>query len=166
MDLTGGIDISVINGVGLGLLLCLIAETGIDLKSFATDKQFANWLQLAPDTKKTGGKVISAKTRKGKNRLAHSFMHAANAIGNMKDGDYLVHFFKRIARKNDRAVAIVATARKLAVIVWNMLVKKKPYNPMPPAEYLNKIRANQIKNIQRKIRQLNINENELIFATS
>ena len=60
---------------------------------------------------------------------------------------------------------MVATARKLAVIVWNMLVKKKPYNPDPPAEYQNKIRNNQIKNIQRKIRELNITENELIFAT-
>jgi transposase len=164
IEMTGGIDISAIKGVGLGLLLCLIAETGIDLKAFATDKQFASWLRLSPDTKVTGGKIISDKTRKGKNRLAHAFMHCANTIGNMKEGDHLVHFFKRIARKKDRIVAMVATARKLAVIVWNMLVKKKPYNPEPPIEYLNKIRANQVKNIQRKIHQLNIKEHEFSFA--
>jgi transposase len=166
VDMTGGIDISAIDGVGLGLLLCLVSETGIDLKAFATDKQFASWLRLSPDIKKTGGKVISDKTRKGKNRLAHAFMHCANAIGNMKEGSYLVHFFKRIEHRNDRCVAIVATARKLAVIVWNMLVKKKPYNPAPPVEYLNKIRSNRIKNIQRQIRQLDIHEGELIFATA
>jgi transposase len=166
VDLTGGIDISVIDGVGLGLLLCLVSETGLDLKAFATDKQFASWLQLSPDTKKTGGKVISNKTKKGKNRLAQAFMHAANAIGNMKQGDYLVHFFKRIERRNCRTVAIVATARKLAVIVWNMLVKKKPYKPEMPAEYLCKIRQNQVRNIQRKIRQLNIQEGELLFAAT
>jgi transposase len=166
VDLTGGIDISIIDGVGLGLLLCLIAETGIDLRAFATHKQFVSWLRLSPDIKKTGGKVISDKTRKGKNRLAHAFMHCANAIGNMKEGDHLVHFFKRIARKKDRLVAMVATARKLAVIVWNMLVKKKPYTPTASAEYLNKIRLNQVKNVQRKIRQLNIQECELTFATA
>lgn len=166
IDLTGGIDISVIDGVGLGLLLCLVAETGIDLKAFATDKQFASWLRLSPDIKKTGGKVISDKTRKGKNRLAHAFMHAANAIGNMKQGDYLVHFFKRIERRSGRAVATVATARKLAVIIWNMLVKKKPYKPMVPTEYLNKVRGNKIRNIQREIRRLNIHEDELTFATA
>jgi transposase len=165
VDLTGGIDISVIDGVGIGLLLCLVAETGIDLTAFATDKQFASWLRLSPDIKKTGGKVISNKTRKGKNRLAQAFMHSANTIGNMKDGGYLIHFFKRIARKKDRAVAVVATARKLAVIVWNMLVKKKPYMPVMPVEYLNKIRSSKIKNIQRQIRQLQINEEELSFAT-
>lgn len=166
VDMTGGVDISAIDGVGIGLLLCLIAETGVDLSTFETHKQFASWLRLSPDLKKTGGKVISNKTRKGKNRLAQAFMHCANAIGNMKEGSYLVQFFKRIARKKDRAVAIVATARKLAVIVWNMLVKKTPYKPTPPAEYENKVRTNQIKDIQRKIRKLNIKENELIFATA
>jgi transposase len=166
VDLTGGIDISVISGVGLGLLLCLVAEIGIDLKAFETDRQFASWLRLSPDVKKTGGKVISSNTRKGKNRLAKAFMHAANAIGNMKDGDPLVHFFKRIERKKGRAVAIVATARKLAVTVWNMLVKKKPYEPELPAAYLSKIRQNQVRNIQRKIRQLDIHEGELMFATA
>jgi transposase len=166
VDLTGGIDISAIEGVGLGFLLCLIAETGLDLKAFPTAKQFASWLQLSPDTKKTGGKVMSNKTKKGKNRLSHAFMHCANAIGNIKEGDYLVHFFKRIAHRNDRSVAMVATARKLAVIVWNMLVKKQPYKPEPPVDYLNKIRANEVKNLQRKIRKLNIQEHELNFATT
>ena len=69
VDMTGGVDISTIDGVGIGLLLCLIAETGVDLNAFETDKHFASWLCLCPDLKKTGGKVISNKTRKGKNRF-------------------------------------------------------------------------------------------------
>jgi len=165
VDLTGGIDISAIPGVGLGFLLCLVSETGTDLEAFATSKQFAAWLRLSPNTKKTGGKVMSSRTGKGKNRLARAFMHAANAIGNMKDGDPIVHFFKRMERKKGRAVAIVATARKLAVMIWNMLVKKTPYNPELPEAYLSKIRQNQIRNIQRKIRQLDIHERELMFTT-
>ena len=164
VELTGGVDISTIEGVGLGTILCLLSEVGIDLKSFPQAKQFASWLRLSPDLKITGGKVISGKTKKGKNRLAHALMYAANAIGNMKTGGPLVHFFKRIEKKKQRSIAIVATARKLAVILWNMLVKKQPYKAEPPIEYLNKIRLNQVKHIQRKIRQLNIHENELIFA--
>ena len=163
-QLSGGVDISAVEGVGLGTILCLLSEVGIDLKSFPTAKQFASWLRLSPDLKKTGGKIISGKTKKGKNRLARAFMYAANAIGNMKKGSTLVHFFKRIEKKKQRSIAIVATARKLAVILWNMLVKKQPYNAEPPAEYLNKIRMNQVKHLQRKIRQLGIHENELTFA--
>ena len=120
---------------------------------------------MAPDVKKTGGKVISGHTRKGKGRLAKAFMHAANAIGNMKTGGYLVQFFKRIQRRSERSSAIIATANKLSKIIWNMLVKKEAYNPVMPAEYLDKIRKNEVKNIQRKIRLLNIKEEEILFAT-
>jgi transposase len=166
VDLTGGIDLSVIEGIGLGFILCMVAETGLELASFPNSKQFTAWLRLAPDLKKTGSKVISSKTKKGKNKLAQAFMHSANAIGNKKKGDYLVGFFKRIQYKKGRVVAIVATARKLATIVWNMLVKKIPYNPVPTKENLDRIRCNQVKNIQRKIKQLNVREEELLFATA
>lgn len=166
VDLTGGVDISQIDGVGLGFVLCIIAETGLDLKAFPSAKHFSSWLSLAPDLKKTGGKVINSQTRKGKGRLAKAFMYAANAIGNMKTGGYIVHFFKRIERRKGRSTAITATANKLSKIIWNMLTKKQPYNPVMPAEYLNKIRNREVKNIQRKIRQLNVREEELLFIAS
>lgn len=166
VELTGGIDISSIEGVGLGLVLCIISETGLDLKSFPTAKHFSSWLRVAPDIKKTGGKVISSHTHKGKGRLAKAFMQAANAIGNMKTGGYLVHFFKRINRRSGRSPAIIATANKLSKIIWNMLVKKQSYNPVVAVEYLDKIRKRELKNIQRKIRQLNIQEGEIMFATA
>ena len=166
VNLSGGVDISSIEGVGLGLILTLIAETGLDLTAFPTAKHFSSWLSVAPDLKKTGGKVINSHTRKGKGRLARALMHAANAIGNMKKGGYLVHFFKRIQRRSERSNAIIATANKLSKIIWNMLVKKQSYNPVIPKEYLDKIRKNEVKNIQRKIRQLNIREDEILFATA
>lgn len=164
-NLSGGVDISNIEGVGLGTVLCIIAETGLELQAFPTAKHFSSWLSLSPDIKKTGGRVINSYTRKGKGRLARALMHAANAIGNSKKGGYLVHFFKRIQRRSERSNAIVATANKVSKIIWNMLVKKQPYNPVIPTEYLDKIRKNEVKNIQRKIRQLNIREEEILFAT-
>lgn len=109
---------------------------------------------------------MSSRTRKGKGRLARAFMHAANAIGNMKTGGYLVYFFKRIQRRKERSAAIMATANKLSKIIWSMLVKKEAYNPVMPAEYLDNIRKKEVKNIQRKIRQLNIKEEEILFATA
>ena len=43
---------------------------------------------------------------------------------------------------------------------------KKTNNPVLPAEYLDKIRKKEVKNIQRKIRLLNIKEDEILFATA
>jgi transposase len=88
---------------------------------------------LAPNNKISGGKLLSSKTTKGSNRLKIALRNAANAIGNLKD-THLSSFFARISYRKGRTVAVSATARKLAIIIWNMIVKKIPYQP--PTQYL------------------------------
>lgn len=162
--LSGGVDLAAIEGVGANTLLTLLAETGLDLKGFPSAKHFCSWLRLAPNNKITGKKIISSKTVPGRNRLAEAFRHAANAIGNMKEGA-LHHFFKRIAYRKSRLAAITAPARKLAVIIWHMLTYKQAYKPADQAVYLDKLRLVQLKNLQRKIRQLNVKPEELHFVS-
>jgi hypothetical protein len=59
-----------------------------------------------------------------KNNFALALRNAANTIENSKDG-FLLMFFRRIVYKKGRAAAITATARKLAVIIWNMIMKNR-----------------------------------------
>ena len=94
--MSAGVDLSKIEGVGKGTILTILSEIGTDLRSFPTAKHFASWLHLAPNNKKTGGKIISKRTQPGKNKLADALRHAANSIGNKKEGN-LNYFFKRIA---------------------------------------------------------------------
>ncbi len=135
----------------------------MDLSKFPTAKHFASWLALSPNNKISGGKVLSSHVAHHNNKLAQALRRAANAIGNMKTGK-LNQFFRRIAFKHGRMPAITATARKLAVILWNMLTKKEPYKYEETEAYNDRLRKQQLKNIQRKIRTLNIQENELKFA--
>ena len=78
---------------------------------------------------------------RGSNRLKTALQNAANlpadragAIGNLKDSTPLRDFFQRINFRKERESAISATARKLAVIIWKMIVKGIPYHN--PTEYL------------------------------
>lgn len=88
---------------------------------------------------------------------------AANVIGyNLKKGA-LHQFFVRIKSRSGYMEAVVATARKLAVVIWNMLAKKQQYQPTQNDTYLEKVRVQSIKNIQRKLKKLNIKPEELIF---
>ncbi|HAK31271.1 MULTISPECIES: transposase [Sphingobacterium] len=142
-QMSAGVDLSKIEGIGKGTILTILSEVGTDLSSFPTAKHFTSWLHLAPNNKKTGGKIISKRTQSGKNKLADALRHAANSIGNKKEG-YLNYFFKRIALRNGRVAAITATARKLAVIIYNMLTKKQAYLPVEKTLYLETLRKNQI----------------------
>ena len=158
----GGVDLMAIEGVSHSTLLTLMSEVGpLGINKFKTGKQFASWLRLAPNNKISGGKTISNKTPKGSGRLKIALRNAANAIGNLKDS-YLTKFFKKIAFRHGRQTAITATARKLAMIIWNMVTKKQQYNP--PESYLfldQKRKLGIVKRMRKKIANLGITLDEL-----
>ena len=99
----------------------IISEIGPSgFQKFPSSKQFVSWLRLAPNNKISGGKILSSKIPKGSNKLKIALRQAANAIGNLKD-THLSDFFKRVAYRKGRQAAVSATARKLGVIIWNMV---------------------------------------------
>ena len=162
-----GIDLMAIEGVNEGLVMSLISEIGLEgIRKFPSAKQFAAWLRLAPNNKISGGKVLSHHVPKGSSRLKIAFRNTANAIGNLKEG-WLVDFYKRISYKKGRATAVTALARKLAVIVWNMLVKGQAYNP--PTEYLfldEKRKHKLVARVKKQIVKFGLTEAELGFASN
>lgn len=144
-------------------MLTLLSEVGLDLSKFPSAKHFVSWLSLCPDKKVSGGKVLSSKTRKNKGRLRQAFRQAAIGVSKIKDNP-LAHFYWRMASRNDKGTAITATARKLATIVYHMIEKKQAYRPQQLEEYQQKVRTQKIKQIQRTIQKLEVQENELAFT--
>jgi len=119
-----------------------------------------HWVAVVPNNKPSGGRIISSKTPRGKNAIALALRQAANSIGNQKEHP-LTAFFKRIAYRKGRNAAITATARKLAVIVWNMIIKNQSYL-QPNTDFIIAKRKNeQIKNIKIRLSRLNLTHSEL-----
>lgn len=156
-----GLDLYSIEGFSHGTVLTLMSELGADgIKKFHSAQHFASWLRLAPNNKISGGRILSSRTPKGSNRLKIALRQAANVIGNLRD-THLSNFFNRIAFRKGRAVAISATARKLAVILWNMLYKSKQYNPPTIYEYLDQKRKRKVKELLKQIAILDARMNNL-----
>lgn len=156
----GGVDLFAIEGVNQNTVLTLISEVGTDIHKFPTAKAFASWLHLSPNQKVSGGRVLSNGTKRGTNPLSQALKSSANVIGNMKIG-FLNTFFKRISYKNGRKEAIAATARKLAVIIWNMLKNYQPYKPQNTEIVEGKIRIRKIKEIKKLFNKYQIQVNEV-----
>ena len=163
----GGVDLLRIEGVSHATVLALMSEVGAEgIRKFPTAKQFTNWLKLCPNTKVSGGKVLSSRIPKGCNRLKIALRQAANAIGNLKE-THLSDFFRRIAFRKGRQAAVSATARKLAVIIWNMLTYRVSYSP--PTHYLfldEKRKLKLVQRIRKNIAKLDLKPEELGFATA
>ena len=159
-----GVDFYQIGGINDGTVLCLLSTLGDGIAHFPSAKHFVSWLRLAPNNKISGGKILSSRTPKGKNRLALALRQAANSIGNMKTHP-LKKFFDRIAYKKGRGAAITATARKLAIIIYNMLTKKEEFNQEYDKQQVEKNRQKNLTALRKKVVELKLNEDEkkLIF---
>lgn len=156
-----GVDLMAIEGVSHSAVITLMSEVGAQgMKKFGSAKQFASWLRLSPNNKISGGRVLSNKIPKGSNRLKIALRNTANAIGNLKD-THLSNFFKRISFRKGRAAAISATARKLAVIIWNMVVKGVAYNPPDMYEFLDQKRKRKVQEMKKLITKFNLSSTEL-----
>ena len=161
-QLSDGVDLLQIDGISFHFILTLLSEVGMDLSAFPTAKHFVSWLCLSPNKKVSGGKVLSSRTRKSKARLRQAFKQSALGVAKKRDSP-LAHFYRRMAAKHGKGTAITATARKLAVIVYNMIQKRQAYRPVPLADYQEKVRNQKIKHIQRTIQKFEVKDFEIAF---
>jgi transposase len=147
-----GMDLTEIEGISDSTALTVLAEIGADVSKFPTVKHFCSWLGLCPCLKKTGGKVKSSRTRRGVNRAAQALRVAANALWNSRSA--LGAYYRRMKSRLGAAMAVTATAHKLARLVYNALKYGLPYVQKTQEEYEAISKARQIKALQRRARQL------------
>lgn len=106
--------------------------------------------------------MLSSKVGKGSSRLKIALRNAANSIGNLKDSTPLRDFFHRINFRKGRVSAITATARKLAVIIWNMVVKGVQYENPEGYLYLDqKRKLGLAKRIRKQIDKFGLTNEDL-----
>jgi transposase len=158
-----GADFLAIDGIGPNFILDIVTELGFTLEQFPSAKHFTSWLSLSPQNKVTGGKTISSKIAKRNNRAAQAFRQAANSIGNTKNHP-LRPFFLNILKKQGRKGAIVATARKLATIVYRMIQDNVPFDYQISETDKNRQRNNLLKKLKKSIIEFQFSLEELNFA--
>lgn len=143
-----GLDLTQIHGIGPYLALRLIAECGTDLSRWATAKHFTSWLTLAPGCKISGGKVLSARTRKSTNRVTAYLRLAAVNVG--RTSTALGAFYRRLAARIGKAKAVTATARKIAVLFYNAMRFGMSYQDPGAEHYERRYRDRVIKQLHRR----------------
>jgi hypothetical protein len=147
-----GVDLTLIEGIDAMHALVILSEIGTDLSAWPTVKHFCSWLGLCPNWKKTGGKVKSSRTRRGKNRAATALRLAAFSL--MRSKSYLGAYLRRQRARLGAPKAITATAHKLARIIYNMLRYGVAYAQKTEAEYAAQVRERRLKSLHRQAREL------------
>jgi transposase len=147
-----GVDLTAIEGIDEIHALTLVSELGSDFTKWPTVKHFSSWLGLCPNWKKTGGKVQSSRTRRGKNRAAHALRLAAWSL--MRSKSYLGAYLRRQRSRLGAPKAITACAHKLARILYNLMRYGVAYMKQEEAAYGEQVRARLEKQLQRRAKEL------------
>jgi len=113
-------------GIGKILALTILYET-IDIKRFATEKDFISYSRLVTGTNESGGKEFGGKGRKmGNPYLKWAFVQAA--ILCKRADPKLNAYFEKLSRKKGKHVANAIVAAKIARAVYFMLDRKTGFS--------------------------------------
>jgi transposase len=155
-----GVDLTRINGLGLDSVMKILCEVGPDLSHFANVKHFCSWLGLCQATKISGGKVISARTKRSANRVRQALKMAAMSLSHSDSA--LGAFYRRLCSRMDKPRANTATAHKLARLVYFMLTRGEAFVDEGQQRYEEQQRQRSVAALKRRAAALGFNLNPII----
>ena len=121
-----GVDLTAIDAIGVETVQAVLSEYGPDLSRFPTEKQFVQHITLAPHRPTSAGKPVKKKKRgSGSTRVAGALRMAALALRHSNTA--LGAYYRQIARRAGPDVAVFASARKLATLIYRLLRWGQPY---------------------------------------
>lgn len=121
-----GVDLTAVDSIDEVTAHMVVTEVGPDFSAFGSSSAFCNWMRLCPNNKISGGRILSNKTKKGKNRLALALRTAAQTLhGSLSP---LGEYFRRMKSKFGPAQATTAAAHKLARIIYHMVTTQQAYD--------------------------------------
>jgi len=108
-----------IPGIGSTGAQAILAEIGLDMTQFPTPAHLVSWAKLCPRTIQSGPITRGGKTGKGNPYLKGALGEAAAAAA--KTDTFLGERYRRIVKRRGKLKALVAVARSILVIVWQLL---------------------------------------------
>ena len=133
-----------IPGIDMVVALALIAAIG-DVERFAKPEQLVGYLGLNPSVRQSGpgpayhGRITKQGRGHARGMLVEAGWAAARSLGPLRS------FFLRIQSRRGQHVAAVATARKLAILIWHLLTKGENCLWARPALHTRKLRDLELK---------------------
>jgi len=147
-----GVDLVAVTGLNASTVQTVISEIGTDMTRWPSVKHFSSWLQLAPHNDISGGKVLRSRILKGHNRAGQALRLAAQSLA--RSPSALGAYFRHVRARSGAKQAVVATAHKLARIIYTMLKHRTPFHDIGADEYELRLHQRQIARLHKTAKSL------------
>jgi len=145
--LARGTDAGQLPGLTDLTWLKLTSELGTDLSAWPTPRHFVSWLGLS-GKRDTSGKKTRRRRTPSKNKAGQIFRESAQSMAESKHLA-LGAFYRRIRSRRGPRVANTATARKLAIMYYNLMTHGKEYVDRGVEEYERQQAERRLRNLHR-----------------
>jgi transposase len=131
-------------GVSLMTASTFIAAVG-DIRRFHEPRRVVSYLGLDPKVRQSGsgaarhGRISKQGASQVRQMLAEAAFVAVSTAGPMRA------FYERVRARRGSQIAIVAVARKLAVLFWHLLTREQDYAFQRPSLTRKKIRGLELR---------------------
>ena len=124
--------LTTIPGVKEDSAVRIIAEIGTDMEAFASSASLVSWAGLRPRNEESAGRIKGRKTLHGNKYLRVLLVQCAWGASRTLSSKFHIRYNSLHKRMNHNK-ALLANARKLLVVIWNILKYKQPYQPLVKA---------------------------------
>jgi transposase len=135
--------LDTIHGVAQRTAEVLIAELGVDMGQFPSDRHLASWAGLCPGNNESAGKHKSGKTRRGNRWLRAALTEAALAAIRTSNSAFAARY-RRIMRHRGHKKAVTAVAHSMLVTAYHVLARRAPYHELG-ADYFDRRHAERVR---------------------
>ena len=149
-----GVDLLAVPGLSASLAQIIVAEVGSSLDRFPSVKHFCSWGGRAPPNAISGGKVLRSYRLKNHNRAGQAFIQAAAAL--IRSDTVFGAGYRRLKSRIGPAQALIATAHKLARVVYKLLKDKVSYTHTTAQEEDARFREREIAYLRRRATKLGL----------
>jgi len=107
--------------------MCIISEIGIDMDAFGKASHLVGWAGLRPRNDESAGKIQSRKTLHG-NKYLRKALIQVSWVASRSNKTFLGKKHKQLAKRMKSQKALLAIARKMLVIIFNVLQTGRPFD--------------------------------------
>jgi transposase len=151
-----GFDLTTIDGIGVDTASDIISELGLDFTVFPSENHFVSYLRLAPNLSISAGKKVPSKSKASTcTRVATALRMAALTLRRSKTA--LGAFYRRVAYRKGASVAVFATARKLAQLVYRLVRYGQAYVDVGARAYEARFNQRRLKFYTKALNNMGYN---------
>ncbi len=150
-----GVDLTAIPTIGVTTVLVIASEIGPDFSAFPSAQHFCSWLGVAPGTRISGGKPLPGGSHKAVNRVGQALRMSAMSARNSQTFIGAKH--RALLARTDPAIAITATARELACLIYLMVTQGEEYVEKGIEAYEERRQDRRYSRLDRQAQRLGYN---------